>query len=391
MNTTVLTKTTPQLESLLHRMCTSIQLSPTQFSLAKEHYEAVANVLSEDEYFDNAHLDIYPQGSLRIGTTVKPLNRNEYDLDFVMEVTGLDEVKLRDPVQFLNDVTAILENHGTYKDMVKRKNRCVGLTYANDFHMDILPGRPTNGEHPNCIVVPDRKAEDWKASNPKGYAEWFDQKAADFHPYELTKALFEASSKIDPLPDLERVEHLPPLKRAVQLMKRHRDIVFENDADNAPISIVLTTLAGELYQKQGSVYDTLLGILEGIVERIRREGFIRVYNPKNGEELLSEKWESNPEMYEKFVSFITSFSTRWAKLPERVASAGHLELSEQLGTSFGSDLVKSSISKEAILQRRLQEAGFLKMQSTGIILPTAAATGILTGTVPIKANTFYGN
>lgn len=390
MNTSVLTKTTPQLESLLHRMCTSIQLSPTQYDTAKNHYKAVSTVLSGDPYFEDAHLDIYPQGSLRIGTTVKPLNKNEYDLDFVLEVTGIDEKKLRNPVQFLNDITAILENNAVYKDMVTRKNRCVGLTYANDFHMDILPGRPVSGEHLNCIEVPDRKAEDWKPSNPKGYAEWFDQKAADFYPYEVTKALFEASSKIDPLPDLERVENLPPLKRAVQLLKRHRDIIFEDDADNAPISIVLTTLAGELYQKQGSVYDTLLGILEGIMDRIRREGFIRVYNPKNHEELLSEKWESNRGMYDKFVSFVTSFAERWAKLPEKVANAGHLQLSEQLGVSFGKELVKSSIAKEAILQKKLQEKGLLTMSSSGLIVPVAG-TSIITDAVPVRANTFYGD
>ena len=36
-------------------------------------------------------IEVYPQGSYRIGTTVRPLSEEEFDLDFVVELTALDE------------------------------------------------------------------------------------------------------------------------------------------------------------------------------------------------------------------------------------------------------------------------------------------------------------
>jgi hypothetical protein len=388
MNTLIQNNTTTHLEGLLHRMCASLQIAASQHSIAEERYQLIATLLSEDDYFKDAQIDIYSQGSLRIGTTVKPLSNQEFDLDFVLEVTGLAETKTGHPVQFLNDITDILKKHGTYEDMVEKMNRCVRLTYANDFHMDILPGKPTNGEHPNCIEVPDRKAEAWKPSNPKGYADWFEDIAADYQPYGEMQKMFEASANVDPLPGLEPLEQKPPLKRAVQLLKRHRDIVFEHDQGNAPISIVLTTLAGELYQKQGSVYEALLGILQGIVTRIQKEGYIRIYNPKNREELLSERWENNKEMYEKFVSFITSFAEKWENLPRKIHSAGFEVLNESLGGFYGGELAKNSFIKEATFQRKLQESGLLKMSPSGLVVPVAAN---ITNSVPIHKNTFYGD
>lgn len=40
-----------------------------------------------------------------------------------------------------------------------------------------------------------------------------------------------------------------PLQRAVQILKRHRDIMFAGDEDK-PVSIIITTLAAKAYQEK---------------------------------------------------------------------------------------------------------------------------------------------
>ena len=74
------------------------------------------------------------------------------------------------------------------------------------------------------VKVPDRATKEWKDSNPKGYAQWFNGRS------ELVR-LFAAKADMQPLPPPEPVEQKPSLKRAVQLMKRHRDVAFKDDGD----------------------------------------------------------------------------------------------------------------------------------------------------------------
>ena len=44
--------------------------------------------------------------------------------------------------------------------------------------------------------------------------------------------------------DVPTYELKTPLQRAVQLLTRHRDVMFADNPDVAPISMILTNLAG---------------------------------------------------------------------------------------------------------------------------------------------------
>lgn len=75
------------LDRFLEGICRRLQLTPTQYELAKSHYEAVGNWLEqEDSILAPYRPVIYPQGSLPMGTTNKPLDKEEYDLDFICEL-----------------------------------------------------------------------------------------------------------------------------------------------------------------------------------------------------------------------------------------------------------------------------------------------------------------
>lgn len=375
-----------QLDELLQSICESLQISKTQYDQAETSYNAVANWLSEDETrFPDTDIDIYPQGSLKIGTTVRPILDQEFDLDFVCEL-NLDWKKHENPTEILDLIEERLLEHKVYKPMVERKNRCIRLNYKRDFHMDILPACPVKEDFNGCVKVPDRKLIDWKDSNPKGYASWFEDTAKDYDFSFNNRILMEKSAEIEKMPGIEPIQIKPPLKRAVQLMKRYRDIYFEENPQDAPISIVLTTLAGEFYDKQPSVYDAIEGILEGIL-KASKTGRITVYNPKNKLEVLSERWDEDPKLYKTFLAFIRDFQGKWQEINDS-KEEGFVEVTTILKEMFGEQPINDGLNKQAKVNESFRQAGKLGVTTTGLVsfAPNVSAEGFTS----VKRNTFYG-
>jgi hypothetical protein len=85
------------LDQILDLTGISLQLTPTQFQKTEKRYRKVGEWLHDDDspvaMFDPS---IFPQGSLLLDTTVKPLSHTEFDLDLVcllhdieVEVAGI--------------------------------------------------------------------------------------------------------------------------------------------------------------------------------------------------------------------------------------------------------------------------------------------------------------
>ena len=262
--------------------------------------------------------------------------------------------------------------------MVERKKRCIRLNYANEFHVDILPAHPASQTSNTNIKVPDRKVKDWKDSNPKGYSAWFNKQS---YQYEL---LLEKRADIKPLPHDENIERKPPLKRAVQLIKRYRDVYFEDELDSAPISIVLTTLAGQLYKGQASVFEAITAILAGILSVLPTDGErLTVLNPTNENEDLSERWEDHPELYKSFVSFIRDFKQKWDRLNEL---RGIHEIAEELKVMFGENVINETLEEQAEYMEKARETNTLGVAGAGLLVATTKEVNV----VAMRKNTFYG-
>lgn len=365
-----------QLDDLLARICGKLQITPTQYRMAETRYRAIGEWLAADgSQLAIYKPQIYSQGSLRIGTTVKPLLTQEYDLDLVCEIKA-SHLLFPNPIELLNLVEARLRQHDTYKVMLERKNRCIRVNYANEFHLDILPACPDLTSGLTCVVVPDRTALCWKHSNPRGYARWFDGVAEDIQVKAIRLA--------EPLPDQVAAEDMVVLKLTAQLLKRWRDLAFARNLDVAPISIVLTTLAGHFYRRQDSVNEALTSILEGIVSAIPVTGRLKVCNPSNAKEDLSERWDRHPEAYQAFVKGITDFAMQWRKVNAQRGIPQIFSFLEQL---FGESLAKNVIGEQAQFIEAERKAGRLAVTaSSGAIV----SAGTLNST-PIRHNTFYGS
>jgi hypothetical protein len=368
----IITEEVKQLSEILEILCIELDISLSQYEDAKRKYEAVSAWLDyNDSELVKFEPEIYPQGSFSLGTTVKPLGQEEFDIDLVCELQNSTHIDQRSLKMM---VGTRLSNHETYKTMLEEKNRCWRLNYAGSFHMDILPAIPNLYKCSSCILIPDRKLSEWKESNPKGYVDWFESKMLEIKKIKL-KEMKEIEGLPEYIPDIKT-----PLQRSVQLLKRHRDITFRDDAERAPISIVITTLAAKAYWNEPSLYNALLNIIDRIPSQV---DYIyecpAVINPTNESENFAEKWTNDPGQFDYFNQWLLKFRQNLNKILEK---KGFDEIGEALSTIFGEDYVKKSIVKYSERLTDLRKKGQLR---------STIRTGIL-GAMgnPIKKNTFYG-
>ncbi|MEO8403288.1 MAG: nucleotidyltransferase [Chitinophagaceae bacterium] len=367
-----------QADDLLDRAAEEMQLDQTRYQRMLSAYNSVKEWVEADEkFFKPYHYDVYPHGSVRILTTVKPIGRNEFDLDIVIHLrSGLAS---HTPEKIYRELKRRLEEHETYKKMLEPKNRCLRLNYAGDFHMDILSGVQEYDSDANRLLVPDRELGRWVSSNPRGYADWFLQKANMVEVSLLEKAL-----RAEALP-ADDFRNKKPLQRAVQLVKRYRDIYFEKNDEYKTSSIVLTTIAGQFYAGQASIFDTIDHIVSTIVQKVNSTfSRIKVLNPVNPQEDFTDKWDREPGYYDAFKNFSIHLYKQWQELKR---GQGIIKEGAILKDLFGDDLIIRAQNAHTNGIENYRNKGSLSINRSTGILTSVAST--LSSKMPF--NTFYGD
>jgi hypothetical protein len=279
------------------------------------------------------------------------------------------------------------KQHGVYGRMVERKNRCIRISYQDEFYLDILPACRDHSFGGSCVQVPDRAVDGWKPSNPLDYAVWFKQSTRGivvkrFATFaESYRAAMDKAASVQPIPTIQATEEKTVLQLVVQLMKRWRDIHYA-DSTYPPISVVLTTLAADCYFGEELLCDALLAVLERIVARLdaawvanRR---LEVPNPVHSEEDFSERWDENPRAYSEFEAGIRHFASAWRQICSGTGNANRA-----LEDLFGG-VVNTAILAQARDLQASREGGHLGIRSSGIITTSSAAV------VPMLRNTNHG-
>jgi hypothetical protein len=366
-----------QIDDLLDKMAESLQLGKTRYDQMIVHYEAVKAWIEADEkFFSPFKYDVYPHGSVRILTTVKPIGSDEFDLDIALHIKA--NWGAHTPQRIYDELKRRLNEHSTYRKMLEPKNRCLRLNYAGDFHMDILPGIQENDWDEDKLRVPDKKLGTWVSSNPRGYAKWFLERANMVKVSLLEKAL-----RAENLPN-DNFKNKKPLQRAVQLIKRYRDIYFRDDDTYRTSSIVLTTIAGRFYNGEDSIFDTVENIISAIQSNIAGSiSRIKVLNPVNQDEDFTDKWEQEPEYYEVFKKFCRHLHNEWQSLKKE---QGLLHESRVFKDLFGDEVFLNAQAEQTRMIDINRKNGGLGVNRNSGILTTATAVSAL----PVKANTFFG-
>ena len=383
-----------QFNELLKELGETLDISESQYNAAVKSYQAVGHQLSkEGSALAPYKPEILPQGSFLLGTMVKPVNENDdLDIDLVCKLTG----KRLSWTQYnlKQEVGNQLKKNDLYSNMLKKEGRrCWTLEYADsaNYHMDILPAIVDTGYQivlekafsasefvdlgGLAIRITDREKEDyyyeedhklWLKSNPFGYSKWFSVQAS----LDYTKA-FSLNESIQPVPRYQK-EKLP-LQRVVQILKRHRDMMFNGDEDK-PISIIITTLAAMAYQKETSILDTLQNIITRMPYLIKEKVSSKtgksikwIGNPINEEENFADKWEDAPQKQINFYKWIEAVQNDVNHALNQKDKGLHYVM-EALEAPFGEKAVKKAFSNYGENQLQLREKGELKMAGvTGVI------------------------
>src|SRR5208337_1219737 len=134
-------------------------------------------------------------------------------------------------------------------------------------------GAITDNRLKNYDIISD----DWRISNSEGFARWFESRMKLARLLLEKRAVAVKAAQVD---DLPAYRWKSPLQRCVQILKRHRDVMFADNLDRKPISIIITTLAGKAYQGEVEIAEALDRILSNMGSLINPTT-PRVPNPVN--------------------------------------------------------------------------------------------------------------
>jgi hypothetical protein len=370
-----------QIVHLLDAICQAIEPTESQYNDAAAHYKTIGEFLAEEgsplHCFDPV---VYPQGSMRIRSAIRPVHGKEYDVDLVCEFKKLPH---NDPKVVKKLVWDRFHGSDRYRTMAVEKNRCVQLNYTGDFHMDVMPCVPGQTGWPKAgpVWVPDKKLDSWKPSNPVGFGVCVETAAAK---QPLQRGVFIANSavqaraaNVEPLPEEQRFSK-PALIRIIQILKCHRDGFFRNNHDLAPISIIITTLATHSYERAvtqktfDSVYDLMLEVLDGMPDFIQvnqQTAEFCIPNPSHPQENFAERWNNDPKLGSWFFTWHRKVTAEVKALAEQEAE-GLDKVGEALETSFGAGPANRAIRSLSSSLRNSTSVGRTSVTSAGLLVPS---------------------
>jgi hypothetical protein len=302
----------------------SIEVPSSSYEVAVSRYKDLGEWLHDASKAKCAVFDpqVSVQGSFRLGTAIRPLGSDSYDLDLVCNLTSGITPLSHSQFQLKSLLGVDLEAYRRERqiqDALEERNRCWRLEYQDSlsFHMDALPAVPLLDERrqahrermvlagalpmaagdwaTSAIAITDRRRPEyklidpqWPSSNPEGFAKWFESRMRLAKAALSQRAMSEHVASIEALPVYR---WKTPLQRATQFLKRHRDVMFQDDPDRKPISVIITTLGGKTYHGETDVESALRTILAGMKAAVSPTT-PRVPNPVNPKEDFADKWST---------------------------------------------------------------------------------------------------
>ncbi len=369
------------LSRLLSALVECLDISPEQYELAVRRYEDLARWLVDRGIGDP---DVYPQGSFRLGTVLRPTADHGFDIDLVflrfLAKTSITQGELREEAEELLLVYISERGSANGNPIIEEKGRCWTLVYKDDsFHLDVLPVIPDEDGTEDAILLSDRDLREWQHSNPIGYADWFWTRmgeAAVKGRADLAKTL---NRDIEDVPQwLVRTT----LQRVVQLLKLHRDLFFSDHPGDKPASILITTLATRAYGGDHDLYTAYRKVAAALVDHIEvRDDEFWVPNPAHAAENFADKWNTTADRkrhFDLWVCEIVVQADDWDR------PAGIDTATEALAGAFGESPVRAAAASVAASFAAASASGALGVTDSGRV--TTSPT-----TRPVPRHDFHGD
>ena len=395
----------------LVQIAKELDIEESMYKSLEQSYKAIGECLSGDPDLSKYSVEIHPQGSLLLGTAIKPVSEDDdVDVDLVCELRRKNPDWTQKDLK--TKVGNRLKSSERYKNMMDEEGRrCWTILYRQNssnpqdrYHLDILPAvfdgtesavkavrslQPdSNGQiawDKVAMRLTDNKEwgydyfktlSAWPKTNPFGYAAWFHQRCKTVGGREV-KMFCE--SNISPLPKYSTDKM--PLQRVVQLLKRHRDMMFDGDEDK-PISIIITTLAAKAYKGEEDIATAIKNVVQSMAQYIKTDadGHYVIQNPVNADENFADKWVENPKRQQNFFKWLEKVKADVTTLTSTELT--YIQCGRYLQTIFGEKVVNRVLERESSETRNARDNGTLRMSSTGILGTVGATT--------VKAHTFFG-
>ncbi len=331
-------------EKVFLKVIEQIELPDSYYQKAEDKYDSLGRFLSrEGASLESYNPEVFVQGSFMLGTVVKPVKGDPtYDLDMSLvlkDVVNKDTHTQESLRKLVREEMELYKASNNIKKDLEEKRRCVRVEYTDspiNFHMDIVPGIPANettikdlSESFNdfnrlknfekitstVINITDNEDEnytvltnDWRISNPRGYAEWFKERVLLSTQHE--KIILMEKVNVEPVPKFLKAS---VLQKVIQILKRHRDVMFKDDkvSESKPISIIINTLAARAYTGESNILEALTNIAEKM-DKLISDTSPRIPNPVHPREDFADKWDmpeySKLKLEENFKQWLISLN-----------------------------------------------------------------------------------
>lgn len=323
-----------------------VNLNRTRIDTLESRVDTISRFIESSTWGPDIH-EFSPQGSWAHGTIIKPPGTRGFDADVLAMVAPKAGWTASDYIEKLYET---FRATGTYREKVSRKTRCVVVTYAGDFSLDVVP----------CVVgrlpffskeVCNRHDNVFEGTDGKGYAEWWDKRCS-----------FASGDS---------------LKETVRLLKYLRDIKGTFSAK----SVLLTTMIGERVNAIDEVLGTLPDTpttLKVVVNRLddylqQNPTMPDVRNPAWQDESFTRHWDE--EKYENFRNRINTYRT-W--IDEAFEEPDRDESIRKWRRLFGEDFGAETVKEQArAIGARLAGQGMGSLVQDAVALVRTAGRGIL--------------
>jgi hypothetical protein len=355
------------LDVMLADIAVRIQLTPTDYQRAIEHYETINEWIDRrDSPLHRRVQLLYPQGGFMIGAmTARHTTDADFDIDVMAQIDWPTDI---DPEVALSTLhTAIRSEPGSrYHEKVERKTRCSTVKY-DGMHLDLTPAirlisreertsvifhsKPSDPKEPKCALL----------ANPYGFGQWFlDKTPVDevFGLYfEKTSLDYErARLRVMAKADADAVPAQMPIYRksraviSLQLIKRWRNLAYDrrHSALRVPPSVLLAYYVAMNANQTHTLADELIHQVECIIavlEAAERSGHpVQEFNPacSGREDELTDRWPADLAEQRVFIDELRAFAVQLYGLREGVPLAQMQRILEDL---FGERPAREAVRK----------------------------------------------
>ena len=344
------------IDVMLADVAVRIQLSPTDYQQAVDHYHAIHEWIERDDSpLFGLVLDFYTQGGFAIGATVaRHTTDNEFDIDVMIQLAYRTDIEPEFVLSIL-DKAIRAEPGSRYYNKADRKTRC-STVYYDSMHLDVTPTVRLLGTNEKTGLIFHSKPENPREpklslhANPHGFAQWFiqqtppdqnfgaffEKRSLDYDRGRISLLEYAADADAVAVPDQCPAYRKSRAVIALQLIKRWRNLAYDKRHKNRrlPPSVLLAYYVATHASTARTLSDELCHQVESMVTILQaaqsRGRTVVEVNPMCPEDVLTDRWPADLTDQSIFIDELRTFAVKLEWLRGDISLAQTQTILEEL-------------------------------------------------------------